>query len=206
MARPPGITDRLDNGQTVAERIIQSIGAGNYFEQASDAAGVGRRTTLRWLRDGALISKRIAAGEDPKLTDNEQAYYEFWRGVTAADARWEVTALTQLEVLARGATQNPETGQWQGPSKTTITTKRDKTGEVIETTTRTEHLPPDAAVIMWRLERKHPDRFGKRVELVGASVPDPLTRDDKVESIGDTFERYLAAQDEADDHDAVDQV
>src|SRR5690606_19535720 len=88
---------------------------------------------------------------------------------------------------------DPNTGRWSGPSKTVVTEKRDPDGHLVERTTRTEYLPPDASIIMWRLERRHPDRFGRRVEIVGGAVPDPLTRDDRVSAIADTFEEYLAA-------------
>jgi hypothetical protein len=194
--RPPEIDKQLRPGVTVADQIVQSIGAGSYFEQACAAAGVGRNTGLRWLRAGAIAAKRVEVQDGDEtaadLNQNDVRYLAFWRAVTEAEARWEIVATTTLEQLGRG-----------GLTKTVETVKYDAKGNVAGKTVRTETLPPDPAVIMWRLERKHPDRYGRRVEIVGG-IPDPLNRGDRLDLLGDELEKLLTDAAETDDSTSVD--
>lgn len=200
--RPPAIAQPIGDGtETVADRIVSSIAAGNYFEQACAAAGVGKVTAYRWLREGALAARTIASNPDATLEGNAPLYLNFWNAVEEAEGRWEVGALTTLESLGRGASMGPD-GKMRGPRKIVETEKLDPQGRVIETSRRTEWLPPDSAVLMWRLERKDPARFGKRVEIA-QTIPDPLSRDDKAALIADQAETYLAALADAEESTGV---
>lgn len=198
MARPSSINQVLrtvtsPDGKTtrkvtVADQIVQSITAGNYFEQSCAAAGVGKSTGYRWLREGALAARRLEAGgtaKKAKLTANDLACMEFWHAVVEAEAMWEVAAVTTLEQLGRG-----------GLTHVTETERRDPQGKLIDRTTKTETLAPDVRVLLWRLERKFPERYGKRVEVT-TSVPDPLTRDDRAEAIADQIESYMKGREDA---------
>jgi len=193
--RPPAIDkilthDREGNPVTVGEQIVRSIRAGNYFEQACESAGVGRTTGYRWLRQGALTLRKIETKSRAKITANDRRYMEFWRAVTEADAVWEVGSVTLLEQLARG-----------GLTKTVRTVKYDKDGNEVESTERIETLPPDPTVIMWRLERRHPDRYGRRVEVVESGLTDPLTRQDRVIGIAEQIEAWMEARETSGDAD-----
>lgn len=140
---------------TVTERIIQSLRAGNYFEQSCAAAGIHPDTAYGWLTNAARL--RIANnGERPKRPGkHDTACLDFSEAVARADSEWEVRSNLQLEMLGRG-----------GHQTITVTEKiNPETNEVIERTVKTDTHPPDAKVLMWRLERRHPDRYGYRVEV-----------------------------------------
>jgi hypothetical protein len=171
MARPTRIHDvvaRTENGDpiTVGDRIIGALRAGNYVETAAAFAGVHKDTIYHWLREGARAIARtegaLAKGEDPpELTENERAWVEFSDAVAQAQAAAEVDDVARLASLARG-----------GLTVETITEKRavnDQGEEVVtERTIRTEETLPDAATLRWRLERRHPDRWGRQhVEVSG---------------------------------------
>lgn len=193
MARPSGIDrvlrhDRDGNPITVADHIAQAIAAGNYFEQACQSAGVAKSTAYRWLSTGAKAAQAInKLGPDAvTLTRNDRRCLEFWDAVTEAEARWEVSAVTQLEQLGRG-----------GAQKVTITERVDPNGQLIEKTIRTETLPPDARVLMWRLERRFPDRYGHRVEFVGSVHETVEDREERLDLLAAQVEAFLAGRDDA---------
>jgi hypothetical protein len=167
MARPTRIHDIIghtDTGDpiTVGDRIISAIRAGNYIETAAAFAGVNKDTIYHWLREGARARARLEAAladgnTSVDVTDNERAWMEFSDAVAQAQAAAEVDDVARLASLARG-----------GLTATTVVEKRDADGRLIERTERTETTIPDAATIRWRLERRHPDRWGRQhVEVTG---------------------------------------
>lgn len=144
------------NGQpvTAAERIVEIIRIGGYFEQAAAAAGVSKVTAYSWLRTGADATRRQHLLPDTELTDHEVRCQQFSLDVAMADAEWEAQANATLEQLARG-----------GIVQETVTEKVDADGKLIERSTKRSTTLPSERVIMWRLERKHPDRYGHRVDV-----------------------------------------
>lgn len=153
---------------TVGDAIIEALLAGAYMETAAEQAGVAKQTVYGWLRHGAAacikrekgaaLSQREARRQGLVLTKREQTYADFSDAVAQAQAEAELHDVALLAELGRG-----------GMTVRTVTQKVDQAGNVLEQTVRTETLGPSAAVLMWRLERRHPEKWGRRrIELTGA--------------------------------------
>lgn len=156
---------------TAADRIIQGLNAGDYVESAAAAAGIDKASVYHWMRTGArtIMARERALALDrptPKTTTFEDRCVEFSNSVTRATAEWHQRTLATLEGLARG-----------GRKVTTTTTKvlADGTQEI---TTKVEELEPNAAVLMWRLTRRFPQKYSPRLDVdVHTGDADPW-RDD----------------------------
>lgn len=157
------LTRTTDDGTTIevtaGERIVQALRMGNYVETAAALAGVDKATVYEWLKVGAQATDKhqrqgIALA---KLTTHERRCMEFSHAVAEAQALSEADDVATTAELAQGGRQH-----------TTTTTKRDAEGKVLEHTTRVETLQPNPAVLTWRLERRFPERWGRRrIEVSG---------------------------------------
>lgn len=143
---------------TVAERITEALRSGQYVETAAAMAGVHRDSVFSWLRIGANINGAVAAGTRTRrsLTAHEKRCAEFSDAVDEAQRMSEGIDVTRLAQLAAG-----------GVPLTTVVTKYDAQGNVVERTERTEHTLPSAQVLTWRLERRFPHRWGRKTEVSG---------------------------------------
>lgn len=145
---------------TVRDRILDALNAGNYVETACALAGVHKDTFYGWCKLGAKAAADLHAERrtPDALTDHEQECMEFSDAVAEAQARSEARDVAQLAELARG-----------GRVTEVVEVKKDAAGRVVETKTRTDVSEPNAAVLQWRLERRFPDRWGRRrLEVTGA--------------------------------------
>jgi hypothetical protein len=162
--RPPKlqtIVATLDDGTkvTARDRIIQVLRLGGYVETAAATCGIDKTTIYEWLKVGAAANDAHHRQGTPlsKLTTHQRNCMEFSNAVAQAQALAEVDDLATLAELGAG-----------GKHVQVQTTKRDKDGNVLEATTRTEVTQPNAAVLMWRLERRFPEKYGRRkVEISG---------------------------------------
>lgn len=162
--RPPKLQQTIahtKDGQpvTVHDRIVSSLRAGNYIEASAALAGVSKQSVYEWLKVGAQASADLANGRvaPSKLTKHQRDCMGFSDAVAEAQATAEVRDVAALSKLADGGTK-----------VTTVTEKKDRAGNVVETVTRTETLAPSPQVLQWRLERRFPDRWGRRrIELSG---------------------------------------
>lgn len=162
--RPPKlgkVVARTEDGKaiTVGDRIVQAVRNGNYIEAAAAAAGVEKKAVYRWMNTGANLS--IELEEDKRtlasLSAEEKRQLRFSHAIAEADAEWETGTNDLLHKLGQG-----------GLETTVTTTKTNGDGEVIETTSKVEYTLPNDRVLTWRLERRHPDRYGRRtVEVTG---------------------------------------
>jgi hypothetical protein len=147
---------------TRGDRIVQAMRAGNYLEAAAAMAGVHKTTAYDWLSVGAaanalLVKAERGESDPPTLTEHEQACAAFANAVAQAEAESEVESVAKVDQLAAG-----------GLSRTITTEKVDAEGNVVERTTRVETLHPDLGALTWRLERRHPDKWGRRrIEVSG---------------------------------------
>ncbi|MGH2973610.1 MAG: transposase [Solirubrobacterales bacterium] len=80
MARPTKLTPE------VAERIVNAVRAGNYYEPAARSAGISPATFHRWIARG----KRETKG----------AYYDFYESVERASAEAQVHAVALIKKAA----------------------------------------------------------------------------------------------------------
>lgn len=194
--RPPGrpspidavVAYREDDGTpiTVADRIVASIRAGNYFEPAVLAAGVVKDTAYEWLKVAGRTRLRARGRPldelDPPVTPHERRCVEFSDAVDAAQGLWEVGANTTLEQLGRG-----------GLKVVTVTEKHDAAGKLLEKSTKTETLAPNAQVIEWRLTRRHPDRYGHRIDVDGTfDGKITFTVEERAANLADGLADFLA--------------
>jgi hypothetical protein len=139
---------------TVADEIIERVRGGAARADAAASVGIARSTLQEWVRDGARLAARRLAGDE--LTDDEHALADFSDREAEAVAEWKVEQELQLSLLSTAR------------SREVVTEKRDSAGNLLERTTRTEGIEPDARVIQWRLERRFPDQYGRqRLELSG---------------------------------------
>lgn len=176
--------DGTERNVTAAERIVSGLRIGGYFEPTCASAGVHKETAYGWLRIGAQLHARAAAHDTDldgiEATDHERKCAAFSDAVLQAEAEWETHALGTLESLGRGGTQ-----------VRTVTEKQDAEGNVIERTVRTETLPPNPQVIEWRLTRRHSQRWGDRVEVLGGSIDGQLSLNDRAQALSDEVRAYL---------------
>lgn len=167
--RPPKLNtvvltrDHPESGRkvkvTAGERIIEALRIGEYVETAAELAGVSKRTVYEWLKVGAQATDAVERqGRTLKsLTAHQRDCMEFSHAVAEAQALARTDDVATLAELAHG-----------GRQIVTTTVKRDAEGKVVEHTTRTETAQPNAAVLMWRLERRHPEDWGRRrIEISG---------------------------------------
>jgi ribosomal protein S16 len=167
--RPPKINtvvltrDDPNNGRkvkvTAGQRIVEALRIGEYVETAAELAGVSKRTVYEWLKVGAQATDAVERqGRTLKsLTQHQRDCMEFSHAVAEAQALARTDDVATLADLAHG-----------GRPIVTTTVKRDKDGAVLEHVTRTETAQPNAAVLMWRLERRHPEDWGRRrIEISG---------------------------------------
>jgi hypothetical protein len=177
---------------TVAEVITNALRTGSYFEQAAATAGVGKETGYGWLRTAGRLRIR-ARGKalsslTPRPTAHERRCVAFSDSVAEAESSWEVTALAGLERLARGGITTTKTVTKRGPAAAD-----GSPGPVLEVTTTVEQLAPSAQVLEWRLERRFPSRYGRRVEVTGAEGgPIALSMEERAEALADTLTAHLA--------------
>jgi hypothetical protein len=151
---------------TAGQRIVEAMRIGEYVETAAALAGVDKRTVYEWLKVGAQAHDAVnRQGRTLKsLTQHQKDCMEFSHAVDEAQAAARVEDVATLAELGRG-----------GRKVITTTTKRDGVdGKVLEHVTRTETTQPDARVLMWRLERRHPDEWGRRRLEVSGVDGEPI--------------------------------
>lgn len=120
----------------LGKQIVLAIQAGAYIETAAAAAGISKNTLYDWLRKGAR----------PSATP---ALKEFSDAVKKAMAMSELRDLAVIDKAAQG-------GQ---VLRVVTTTKQGKDGQLV--TKEEKHLTsPQWQASAWRLERKHPEKWG----------------------------------------------
>lgn len=165
---PVGTRD-VDGAQvniTIQQRIVEHLRVGAYFEEACAAAGVSKVAAYNWQREGARLERDVLSGQlrRSKLTKRQRQLIDFVNAVDEATHTWAVQSHLQLERLARGGMPTEVVTEKYATDPANPTGP----GILIESTTRTSALVPNAAVLMWRLERRFPDRWGRqRVEVTG---------------------------------------
>jgi len=157
------------------DAIITAIRAGCYVETAAAHAGLSRRVVYKWLKRGrdeierrerfsedtatrkrqTVYRKQLEAA-DRKLRKTEESYVDFVLSMEKALADAELANLMVIHKAASG-------GQ---VLRRTSNHKPDGTKEVTEVLSR-----PEWTAAAWRLERRSPERWGKRqvdVQLTGS--------------------------------------
>lgn len=178
--------------QQMIDRIGASLRTGHYVETAAAMAGISKVTLYAWLKHGARMADTPAS----KLKAHDRLCISFLQVVEAAQADAEDRDLLRHAAVARG-----------GLERTITTEKTNAQGEVIEKTVKVETMPPDARAIEWRLERRHPARWGRRssIEVTGPDGgPLELTTEERADRLAQDAALFL--QGAAAAKDALDQI
>lgn len=182
---------------TVADRIVEGLQVGNYFEHACAAGGVTKETGYEWLRVAgrALIRARGRDLADVDFEPHEVRCIEFSDSVAVAESQWVARANATLEQLARGGLITTHTTIKRGPSPGVDEQGNPIPGPELERTVRTETHLPNAAVLMWRLEKRFPTMYGNRLELV--TPGHALTSEERARELVTGIEAFLGDVDAA---------
>lgn len=187
---------------TVQDRICAALRAGSYRGEAFRSAGLNRDTGYGYLQTAARVKLRARGGPiealRPKPSAHELRCLAFSDAVEEADASWEIGALATLERLARGGIPQIKTVTKRGPDQAD-----GSPGPILEKTVTEESTLPSAQVLEWRLERKFPDRYGRRVEITGAEGgPVALSIEERAADLAQVLDGYLKGIADAKAHRA----
>lgn len=163
---PKGACPKLTN--ELIEKITVLIRKGSYVETAVAFCGISKDTFYRWLRQGA----QEEAGIYRKLSD----------AIWVAQAESEIR---DLEIIDKAAYGTPDKLASDEHGNLILDSK----GNPVVT----EYgLPPNWKASAWRLERKSPARWGKKVSLdlneikdnnIEITFVDPKTEDKAIDQI-----------------------
>lgn len=164
---------------TAAERVVQLVGIGTHIDHAGAAVGLSPIEVRGWMRDGLNVLNEVSNGKAwEHCTYDERALATFAHAAIKAEGEWIGQQQALLEALARG-----------GMEATVVTETVDGAGRLLDRTTKTSKLAPDARVVMWRLERRYPTVYGSRatVDIIGADNTNQESTKDRLRSRFETL-------------------
>lgn len=170
MGRPTDLTPE------VQEKIVKALRAGNHFSTACEYAGIAVGTGREWLARGQGADWTTQKGRSPL-----PIYAEFADAIKKAMADAEAGALQRIMKAALGGEE--------------VKTKEIIRPDGSKVTERTVSQPEWTAAA-WYLERKHPDKWGRKDEVrVAAKVQEEI--DAALEQLreglpADEYERVLS--------------
>jgi hypothetical protein len=148
------------------DEICKAIRAGNYMETAAAYAGVSKDSLYEWMKRGAVerrrrehwgTKKKPGTQEKRQHTlalKNEQPYLEFSDAVQKALADSEVADLLTVGKAAKG-----------GELLTVEEVEKVFPDGRTEKKIRKEMSAPQWQAAAWKLERRFPDKYGRRERL-----------------------------------------
>jgi hypothetical protein len=152
---PSKILDEATPGSTHADEILNHIRLGVNQRTACALAGISNGTLHKWQLAGARYTALQTQGQLPEPTEEQQAYMAFVSRMKKAYADAEADRLAIIRNAAEGG---------RTLTKTTTRTSGGKT----EVTVSEEEMRPEWTAAAWYLERVHPARYARRVEVTGA--------------------------------------
>lgn len=171
---PAGRPAMIDSD--LVRKIAGAIAGGHYAETAAAVNGISKDTFYRWLKVGAREKRRIAEAiedgqEDAVIDESLAIYVDFSDAVEKAV---ELANLRDMQVIDKTAQGGMDEG-WETVVSRRVpvvleggVTATDATGapiftEEVTTTRRTGKTLPVWQAAAWRLERRDPGRFGRRI-------------------------------------------
>lgn len=86
------------------QRLLNALKAGHFVQEACQYAPISEQTYYRWLREGAALDAKAAAGE--KLTPDEDAQRELCEAIKLAEVSGQNAALDMIrEAISAGTWQ-----------------------------------------------------------------------------------------------------
>ena len=152
---PSKILEEITPGSTHADVLIDKLRMGLHQKAACDLAGLNRSTLHKWTLTGARLKALRTQGKLPNPTDEEAGLIDFANRVERAYADAEADRMAIIRNAAEGG---------RTLTKTTTRTSGGKT----EVTVTEEEMRPEWTAAAWYLERVHPARYARRVEVTGA--------------------------------------
>ncbi|MCP2337876.1 helix-turn-helix domain-containing protein [Actinomadura rupiterrae] len=154
LVRRPGRPLKLLDDQ-VRERLLQAVEHGVPVDTAAHYVGISPRTFYRWAERGRRAEEQAADGRDGD--PGEAAYRQFWQDLTRARAKGEIFAADVLHrLIAGGYPLRSRTRRYRDPA----------TGQIVEET-ETDIAQPNLRAVIFYLERRHPETWGRH------TAPDP---------------------------------
>lgn len=143
---------------TRLDRVREVMSIGGFDKDCAARCGVRVETYREWLKLGVAARADLANDRRTRrdLTAHERQCVELAMVVEEAEAEGRLLLMGVAERLSRG-----------GIEVTTTTEKLDGKGKALERTTKVERTLPDGAMVRWRMERRWPGDFAKRVEVTG---------------------------------------
>jgi hypothetical protein len=150
--RPPGRPTKCT--KVLTEKVCQAIAAGAYLETAAAFAGINKDTLHDWLRKGARAADEGKHGIHRKFNEEVQK--------ALADS--ELNDLATISLHAQGYMAERDLTE----------SSEDTDGKRTAKTIHETRFRRDWQAAAWRLERKHPGRWGRRLAVTaedGAGLP-----------------------------------
>lgn len=145
--------------RTIGEALIDLIRLGHFMETACAIVGINSDTAREWIRTGRRALERQQTGARRRdLTAHERRCSDFSVAVTQALGLAEDVDWRRLGALARGGI----------PVETVVEVHElDDDGQerLVKRTVRRTSTLPDGPTLRWRLERRFPDRWGRKVDV-----------------------------------------
>jgi hypothetical protein len=145
--------------RTIGDALCDFVRLGHFLETACALCGVNAGTVRDWIRTGARAVQRLDAGASRRdLSAHQRRCADFSAAVVRALGEAEHRDVQRLALLGGGGL----------PQRTVVEElELDQDGQerLVKRTTRTTETLPDGATLRWRLERRFPDRWGRRVEV-----------------------------------------
>lgn len=139
----------------IAKRIVDAVRMGNYLETAAGLAGLSKETLREWLTQGA----RMRETDPATLTIEQKRRVDFSVSVEKAILEAEERDLARVDLAAQGYdVEKVKTVESPTGSETTITKEK--------------RFEWQAAA--WRLERRSPKKWGRRLDVNAGISASPL--------------------------------
>lgn len=162
--------------QQIITDILSSLKAGCYIETAAAYAGISKDTLYNWLKRGRREKRRLAKNPRARPYQSEAQFVIFVDGVTRAMSESEVRDVSIIAQAANGGQRYVE--------EKIIT---DAQGNILSKQTTTKGIPPQWQAAAWRLERKYPKKWGRRVAILKDEGTGEETAEEYAKKMRDEF-------------------
>ena len=132
------------NDNTV-KKLVTCIRKGLTVEKTAELSGISESTLNSWKQSAIRAEAQLSA--NLPLTGKDHKFLSFLVAIKRAEAEFEEDAVQRIREAGRGG----------AIIRTTVTTRRN--GDVVEDT---QISRPEWQALAFLLERKYPDRYGRR--------------------------------------------